>query len=478
MADPQALQRQAIGDASQATADQQKAAADEARAQQEKNDGDAAAAEAQAAELRKRQEANDRQMQAAETARARLVDLADKADQDVGHFKFTDYKDTVPVGGKIGLIVGAALAGLQGKVDPLAQINKNIAQHFEKQKAELSSKEAYAKYRRQGVEDHDRHINDQRLYLEFSERNYREAIAKEAEARGLRSGSPMALARAQQLAAKIRSEGDAKLVDLADKYMQGEERRAHADLLHKKARATSGGGGNGAALDQVIDAASQGKPPAEVAKLARKLGIKDPIGTVKKVYDDLKAGRGGGEVDPKLVVRDVKGEPIGLASSAKSAPTLNTQIRNFHDAIDKLERLRAAKWVSSRSPQFHDAVLAVATTTTAGSTDANVTHEKGTLTNAFGLPDNDAIDTKIAELQNRLVEMKNQLNPLPDGYTDAKSGGGHAPAEGHKPANAPKAQTPKVPASVIEQAKEEVHKKGPHAASARKLLEQQNITVL
>ena len=95
------------------------------------------------------------------------MQLADKADSDVADYKFTDWNETVPTGKRIQLALGAMLAGFGGSSDPLAQINKLTAQHFEKEKAELSSKEAMAGYRRQGITDFDRHVDDQRFSVEY-----------------------------------------------------------------------------------------------------------------------------------------------------------------------------------------------------------------------------------------------------------------------------------------------------------------------
>lgn len=328
------MQQQALGDLSAATKDQQAAAADEAKAQQEKNDADAKAAEAAGTEIRKRQEDNDRQNQAAEQAHARLLELADKADRDVGHFRFTDYGDTIPVGKKIGLIIGAGLAGLGGQADPLAQIDKAIAQHFATQKAELSTKEAFARYRRQGIEDHDKHVNDQRLYMDFAERNYREAIAKETEARGLRSGNPLALARAQQLAAKIRADGDAKLVDLSDKYIQGEERRAHANLLNAKAgKAGAGGGAGQADLNvQLAEAAQAGKSYSDLVKIAVKMRVKDPRKAAKDALE-------GAEKDQQTIVRDPETGKQYRAASSRVVDKISNDMASskaYTDAVDQL----------------------------------------------------------------------------------------------------------------------------------------------
>lgn len=430
--DPMAVSKAAVGDAQAAQVDEAKAAQAEAKAQQEKNEAEAKQAEAQAAEIRKRQEDYDRQAQAQDVARGRLVDLATKADNSVANFKFDNYMDTIPGSKKLQGFIGAAISGVYGHVDPMAQINKNIAQHFEEQKAQLSSRESMQRYARQDVKDFDQHINDQRMYTEFRERNYREAVAKETEAMGLRSGNPLAAAKAQQIAAKLRADGDEKLVNMVDRYTQGEERRAHAELLARKAKGVgAGGGASNSALAELAEIASQpGVKRADIVKAAIRLKVKDPLGATKKVLDDLNipAEEKAAKVDEKLIVHDVDGTPLGLSSGGRAVPQIQKDLRTLPRAIEQLKQLRDANdWkMTTKDPRFHNAVLAVASTTSAGSTDANVNHEKGSLTNAIGLPNNDAIDRKLAELENQLAETKAQMNPLPDDYVAPARGGGAA----------------------------------------------------
>jgi hypothetical protein len=445
--DPQAVSRQAIGDAQAAQTDEAKAALAEGKAQQEKADADAATAQKASDEIRKRQEDADRTQQASDVTRARLVAIADKADSDVANFKHTDYKDTIPLSSKIALIAGAALSGLGGASDPMAQINKNIARHFETEKADLTSKENFAKAKRGGVDDFDRHVNDQRMYLEFSERNYREALAKEIEAQGLRSGKPVAAAKAQQMAAKVRMDGDAKLTTMVDQYTKGEEARAHAALFASKARAAGKGGGGGAgsdAMSQFVDAAGALKPgepiPASLVKLGGKAGFKlKEISTqiekyrgsgVKSETAAAKAEAAGG-MDPKNAYRE-DGQVVGYVPSGRGgAAAFGARVVKYNTAVRALSELeQRARNATGGSlpwgPEFHSAVLAIASTTQAGSTDKNVAHEEGTLKGPLGVVSADAIHHKIEELKTQLGEFKSQLIPASKAAAPAAGGGGIA----------------------------------------------------
>lgn len=443
--DPLAVGRKAIGDMQAAQADEAKAAAAQAKAEQEKADADAAENEKAAAEMRKRQEDQDRQQQATEQARARLVAIADKADSDVANYKFRDYADTIPVGSKIGLIVGAALSGLAGNVDPLAQINKLTAQHFEKQKAELSSKENFAAAKRRGVTDFDQHVNDRRMELEFNERNYREALAKEIEAQGLRSGRPVQFAKAQQMAAKVRADGDAKLASAVDEYARAEAARAHATLLEKKARGGAGhggGGGNSDALTQFVEAAGALKPgeaiPPSLVKLGGKAGFKlKDIGAqiekyrgsgAKSATEAAKAETAAG-FDPKAAYRE-DGKVVGYVPSGRGgAAAFGANMQKYSTAIRALDVLAKRAEESPTGtlpwgPELHAGVLAIAATTKANGTDRTVAHEEGTLKGPLGLVSAKAIRSKIAELKTEVSELKGTLIPPRGG----ESSGGAAPA--------------------------------------------------
>lgn len=477
-ADPMAVSKAAINDAQAAQTDEQKAAKAEADAQQKKAEADAALADKQAEAIRKQQADTDAQQQASEQARGRLVALAQQADNDVGNFRFHDFKDTIPTSRKAWLILGAALSGLTGDRDPVAQINTLTAQHFEKEKAELSSKENLAKYRRSGIEDFDRHVSDQRMLLEMKERNYREAMAKETEAQGLRSGSPVAAAKAQQIAAKIRADGDAKLSGMVEQYTKGEEARARAAQLKAKARgAGAARGGKDDAESKLADAAQNGEPYANLVRLALKLGVKDPrkaateaLTGVEKdqqsIFTDpstgkqyrVPSGRGGtGKIADEFAANE---SYVNAVEAFAKHIEENGRILNKWSDEGKMRESLAAD-VQSKGRQ----VQGIQASDAGAKLEHMVIGGTGTGVGTMASPE---VLRRLAKeaADKTATKLRASLTPLP--------GRGTRDMQGEPSAGA----APRVPSDVIEKAKAEVKSNGPHAASARKLLDQQGITVL
>jgi hypothetical protein len=295
-----------------------------------------------------------------------------------------------------------------------------------------------------------------------------------------------------------------KQAEEARAKLLGQDRVTVRDETPKElaqAKGKGGGGGVGDdALARFVDAAGAlvpGAPvPGSMAVLARKAGIK--ANQISGEIDRYRGSgtkaegagartaaveaKGAGGVDPTKIVRDVDGTPLGTLGSVRAIPALQSDLRTNMTALKQLKALSDDPGLLPTGPKFHDAVLALAATTTAGKTDTTTSHEKGAITNMFGMPDKDAIQRKIDQLQERVNGIHNQLTPLPDDYQPParslpdKARAAKASLSGET-APAP-AAAQKVPASVIEQAKAEVKRKGPHAASAAKLLDQQGITVL
>jgi len=255
--------------------------------------------------------------------------------------------------------------------------------------------------------------------------------------------------------------GIIKEQDDAAKRKEQEARTNLYNAQAAKARGHAGGGGagGGEAYDAFREAVLAGAP--NVGELAARAGIKpsqiaDQVEKIRTESDKEAAaknkGAGKSGLDETRVVRLVDGTEAGMAPTARAVPQIQKELKTLPRAIEQLKQLREASFVSPRDPRFHNAVLAVAATTSAGSTDANVTHEKGTLTNALGLPDNDAIDRKIAELENQLQASKDQLEPLPEGYTPHKrlAPGAATGAPGSSGASAGGPKTPKLPPGLPE----------------------------
>lgn len=411
----------AIKDLGEAATDEQKAQALRTDAEAKAEEAKAAELDKQARETRARAEAADREMKAAEEVRGRMTTLAQQADDAVANHKFTDYKDTIPGSSKALLLLGAAMSGLAGNANPTAAIDNLIAQHFDKQKADLAKAENLSKMRREGVKDFDQHLNDRRLFLDFQERNYREALAKEAEATAARSNNPVVKAKGLALAAEMRQKADEKVVDLTSKWAQIEYQRAHAALLERtpgtKGKAGRGGGGGGRtdALAAFAEAAGKLKPgepiSTDIIKLGGRAGLKpNQIATEADKYRGSgakaekaaeAAGGPGGALSTReetRLQRDAKdwATEHGIVDIQKKQRELGALSKQLHDAADNplLQALAVEKAVSAaRGGAASKQALALA-----------LSHLGGTLDNA------DAVISKIRSGQIGPGQMRNFLN--------------------------------------------------------------------
>ncbi len=434
---------EAIKDFAASSLDEVKARKLQTEAEQKANEAKAIEDQKAADQIRERQRQADIDHQADEQTRARMTDIAKKADDAVENFKFTDYKDTISSNRKIGLVLGAALSGLSGDRNPMATIDGLIDAHFQQQKADLAKAEHLSQMRREGVKDFDQHLNDKRLYLDFQERNYREALAKEADAMAARSNNPVVQAKGQQLAAELRAKADEKVVDLSAKWAAAETARERAKLLEHKAKAAGGGGGHSDALAQFAAAAQALKPgepigadliklggragfkPKDIAgqvKQFRESGVKSTEEAAKAAEQGAKAEKAATGFDPALVVR-VSGKDIGLASSPRVVKPIEDRFANYIDAIKALKELRASGNFAPSGDIYKRAALAVAATTTANASDHTTAMEAGTLANSLGIVNNESIDRQLKHTVERFDEFKSQLRPLPAN----KGGGEQAP---------------------------------------------------
>jgi hypothetical protein len=234
--------------------------------------------------------------------------------------------------------------------------------------------------------------------------------------------------------------------ELADSTIALNKERADAqaalaryrDRRNDKAAHAGAGGGGSKAVDAMVAAAEAGKSVGEVTQAGVHAGMSSKAASAQaKAYvDDYekrkgiggKGGKGPGGVDATKIVRDVDGTPLGIAPSGKGgAAALQSDLRTNMTALKQLRELRHDPGFLSGGPKFHDAVLALAATTTAGKTDTTTAHEKGSITNLIGMPDPKAIDRKIDQLQERVNGIHQQLAPLPEGYSEAGRGGNAQP---------------------------------------------------
>jgi len=193
---------------------------------------------------------------------------------------------------------------------------------------------------------------------------------------------------------------------------------------------TGGGGGGSKALDAMNAAAKAGGTVGDMEEAGVKAGMsrKEALAQARAMAAGH-GGRGGGAGggDQALVIRDVDGNPIGLAPSSRNVATMEKNFINYDQAIKSLQAIRASGDFIPRGARFDNAVLAIASTTTAGATDANVNHEKGTMLNALGTIDPEALDRKIEDLRTRQAQFKKTLRPLPTGFKVDQGDAGSAP---------------------------------------------------
>ena len=186
-----------------------------------------------------------------------------------------------------------------------------------------------------------------------------------------------------------------------------------------------GGGGGSKAIDAMNAAAKAGGAVGDIeaAGVAAGMSRKEALAQAKAMAAGHGKGGGAGGGDQALVVRDVDGTPIGLAPSTRNVKQLEDRAVNYDQAIKSLKDILSSGDLVPRGAKFDNAVLAIASTTTAGSTDANVAHEAGTLKNALGLLDADAIREKIGDLERRRAQFKRTLRPIPTGFKVDQGGG-------------------------------------------------------
>lgn len=373
-------------------------------------------------------------------------------------------RDNVSAKSKLSVIFGglgaafSAAGGGDSTNHALVQLEKKWDDETALQKARIGAAKDSVVMARTGLQDVDeaRHeMTTQANALHLSHLN--SAIAQgEAQLKG--TGQTQAEIDADSRIIKLKASRAALAIQAqkdADAHALNQARQAA--LLAKAAKdnkkAKGGGGAATGGLSQVSQFIKDnpGDQPGAYA-LAEKLGYRGAKGAaiVDKLQNDYKQAAGSA----KHVVHDSDGNPVGTTDNVRAVAQIQKDLRTLPRAIAQLKDLRENNGLltTQRDPRFHNAVLAVAATTSAGSTDANVAHEKGTLTNALGIPSNDSIDRKISELENQLAATKVQLDPLPEGFVAPKRS--PLPAqEADKPAGAKPGKTDVAPSAKFTAAK-------------------------
>ena len=184
--------------------------------------------------------------------------------------------------------------------------------------------------------------------------------------------------------------------------------------------------GAGGAVVNLVKMAEDGAKRSEIVAAAQKLGLPEKAwkNQVDLAFSEREKGdqrhdaaeAKRAEDEEKRAVRDSKGNVIGYAAGARpDVKGIQDRIVNFESAEDFLETLLKEKKHLASGADWHNGVLAIAATTTANPSDATTKHEAGTLTNAFGLIDQDAVRTKLADIRKRAAAFQRQLRPVDGG---------------------------------------------------------------
>ena len=425
-------QQKAAGETGAAEADLAKAKSDEERK----------AADIQGAEAEELRQTNERQQRAQDEAHRQTEAALNEAHATTipAFFGSNEGKraETAMWVGLGGIAQGLLGAGTNGAADI---VSKNIDAYYRREKDRVDNLYTFAAKKGEAEGELRLQHTQELAGLQAQYGATKLAIASRIDAMATAGQGRIDQAKAQELAAKYAMEGQKDIEDAQYKLAQINHLNAQAarEMAKAKGSGAGGGAGRGEAYDKFREAVLANAP--NVGALASAAGIKpkDIEGQRLAIAEEedkrkklggeaAKAGASAGGVDPKLVIRDVDGHPLGLASSARNVETVKKDIRNFTDAVKRLTILKNTKYATKLSPEFHAAVGALAATTPGGQTDTNTAHEAGTLMR-YGLVNNSAIDAQIEDINERLRQQKAQLTPLPAGYgASAPSSGENIPA--------------------------------------------------
>ena len=379
-----------------------------------------------------------------------------------GSIENSTWRGDQSTGSKIASVIGMALSGIgQGlsaagghPAENMAMkvIDERTAREYDIAKNKLANANESVLQARYGYKDT---LDNQRAALndldaDFSSKH--RLIAEEAAAQMKAKGvAPEMIASSElvngnlQKASQYEDNIHAREIEagrkneLADSTIAANSAKANANQAlaayrqgrtHKPGTGGGGAGGGSKAIDAMNTVAKAGGSVGDLEEAGVKAGMsrKEALAQAKAMAAGHgKGGGAGGGGDQSLVVRDVDGTPIGMAPSTRNVKQLEDRFVNYDQAIKSLQGLLQEGSLVPRGSKWDNAVLAIASTTTAGATDTNVAHEAGTLKDAIGTVGSQAIQDKIADLQRRQQQFKKTLRPLPTGFKVDQGDAGGAP---------------------------------------------------
>lgn len=412
-------------------ADERKLAGDEAATQ-----GEAARIQAEQAQqvadetARRNAEIQAEQQHQADQQEIRnnkwLADLeAIKASKAPGGF------ETWPQEKKVRGYLAVALAGLArgstgGTNIALAQINKQVEDQrkawTQDQELRFKALEATHGFNAQ---------LDQQARDTIAQGYARKAMAldslnRQADAQLKALGIPAA----QQAGMKAQLGLDKAAADAQMKYGQIVSTKT-TDATHfaPGAAGAVGGGGQGGVVD-LVTMAENGAKRSEIVAKAAKMGLPEKVwkNQVDLAFSEREKGLQRTdqaeakrvEENEKRAVRSSDGTVVGYAGGARpDVQGIQKQNIAFESAEDFLKTLLRNHDHVPAGSDWHNGVLAIATTTTANPSDKTTEHEEGTLKSALGLIDRDAVKVKLKDVQRRRQAFLKGLRPVEGGEPSA-----------------------------------------------------------
>lgn len=377
--------------------------------------------------------------------------------------KFWEGREGKRLETRLWMILGGIGAGLAGQPnEAVAAVQHDIDSYYRVEKEKIDNLYKYAE--RRGQFDQESRLQQAQrlaaLQVQYGETS--QAAAQKIESMKTALGGRADSAAGDALATQLAAKGQEQILAARKTYAEINKLNAEANRANAKAKAAGAGGGAGSgdavlklkeAIVNGTDDGKGGKRALNAAEIQRfvndnKLAIpaeaKAGRPSVASITKDVQFVAGSSakaaaselkltEADEARAIRDPKTGAIkGLAASTREVPQLRKLLINYDQGIESLKELIRDDSFFKSAPKgslWDNAVLAIAATTTAGQTDANVKHEAGTMLNRAGIVDKEAIARKVRDLETRRDQFYRTLSP-------AKDTGGSGAKPGNLPAGA------------------------------------------
>jgi hypothetical protein len=372
----------------------------------------------------------------------REAEIDRAASQRAAYAKDLEGHDKVNGGQIVALIAGAFGAALQnyGQVLRGGQANApNQAaiaidtinkRDYDRKLARLQASSEALKEARYGYKDEAENMRAGLNDLDADYAAKQKLIIADAEAQGRKNGVPMAELANNAIILKAQQEYAAAVNRIHEREEELQQKRQSAAATNALAQAHLEQGERQIAATQGYHTAELGLRASEGAanrserRFEHEIALADRLDRQrdKKTAEADQAAAKKKAEDEKLEVRDGSGVVRGLAPSTRVVKQVQDRIVQYDDSIEALQELKnyvRQHQILGRLPtgdEYNRAVLAVAATTTANSSDSTTAHEANTLKN-IGLTSPDAVERTLQHQLRRQAKFMKQLRPVEGGET-------------------------------------------------------------